>query len=236
MSRVSRAFFALVAFILGGSLPAGALTIADHRINIRIGSTRVTVPYERTAALGSHNHATAYDVQIKDAAGTVLTTRRYTPIDAHCEHGGLCSVTSATTFTRGRTYTWGVRGVYNTGGSDWSTKTIVVSSPTTVVTTAPSGTINDNTPTFTWQSVTGSSGYSLQVFNSTGALQSSSYYWAEDACPCGATPGRTLSDASYYFKVRAQNRLGSGPWSTSRWFTVHAHSDAASSSAVVESE
>lgn len=164
--------------------------------------------------------ATAYDVQIKDAAGTVLTTRRYTTIDAECKYGGLCSVRSASRLTRDQTYTWSVRGVYNTGASDWSTKTIVVSKPAAAVPIAPSGAIDDSTPTYTWQPDPGSYRYSLKIYDSGGHRAFYGTYDAEDACPCGVTPDATLSDRAYYFIVRARNHLGSGPWSNALWFTV----------------
>ncbi len=200
------------------------VTLVQNEPIIQVDPIVSTIP---TLQWYSTHHATAYDVQIKDAAGTVLTSMRYYPMDAHCVHGGRCWVTSPSHLSRDQTYTWSVRGVYNTGASDWSTKTIVVSKPAAAVPTAPSGVIDDSTPTYTWQRDPGSYSYNLEIFNTGGHVFSSSYD-ADDACPCGVTPNAPLSDAVYYFKVRARNRLGTGPWSNSLWFTVDTHLDAAS--------
>lgn len=177
--------------------------------------------------------ATAYDVQIKDTAGTVLSTRRYAPADAGCVHGGLCSARSAIRLTRDQTYTWSVRGVYNTGGSDWSTKTIVVSTPAAAVPIAPAGAIDDPTPTYSWQRDPGSYSYNLQISNSSGQVFYGTYD-ADDACPCGVTPDATLPDRAYYFKVRARNYLGRGPWSPALWFTVDTDSSPAGALATAD--
>ncbi len=70
----------------------------------------------------------------------------------------------------------------------------------------------DATPYFDWSSVGGAISYHIQVDNNSGftspeidTTTSSSDY----------TPGSSLSPDTYYWRVRASNSCGDGPWSDS---------------------
>ncbi|MCD6166249.1 hypothetical protein J7K19_06045, partial [bacterium] len=133
---------------------------------------------------------------------------------------GLTSSTYTTTspFTDG-TYYWRVRAkdnLNNWGG--WSTVwsfTIDTQGPPVpnLISPANGSTTNDNTPTFDWDDITDAVEYQIQVDNNSNfsspernqvGLTTSTY-----------TPTSSLSDGTYYWRVRAKDNLNNwGGWST----------------------
>ena len=84
---------------------------------------------------------------------------------------------------------------------------------------SPSGNIGAvNNPTFTWNSVKGSTWYKLYVNDSTGNVINQWYTASLANCDngelsCSVTPTLTLADGAGDWQVRAYNTLGNGPWS-----------------------
>ena len=92
------------------------------------------------------------------------------------------------------------------------------------VLTSPSGTITDNTPTYSWNAVSGSANYRLWVMNSAGRSVMDATYAAATSCSggsCSVTPAVTLSNDDYNWW--AQDVTG-GRWSSSTAFTVNSAS------------
>ena len=87
---------------------------------------------------------------------------------------------------------------------------------------SPSGTINDSTPTYTWNAVSGSTWYYLWV-NESGTPVIKKWYRASSVCSgstCSVTPSTTLSDGDHAWWIRTWNDSGNGPWSSKISFTV----------------
>ena len=90
---------------------------------------------------------------------------------------------------------------------------------------SPSGTIDHNTPTYTWNAVETSSWYYLWVNDSTGT-KIKKWYTAEDAgCPsgtgeCTVTPATALQEGACRWWIQTWNESGYGPWSPGMSFTV----------------
>ncbi len=87
----------------------------------------------------------------------------------------------------------------------------------TLYSPADGSTTNDTTPFFDWGSVSGASSYQIQVDDFSSFLTpvisqttSSSYY----------IPSSALADGTYYWRVRALNSCGDGPWSSAWQFEI----------------
>jgi hypothetical protein len=119
------------------------------------------------------------------------------------------------------TYYWHVGASNSCGDGPWSSVWTITILP---IPSAPSlsspsngSTISETTPTFVWDSVSGAISYTIQVDDNSGfdspeidqTTSSTSY-----------TPGSTLPDGTYYWRVQASNDCGSGSWATVWRFTV----------------
>ena len=97
---------------------------------------------------------------------------------------------------------------------------------------SPSGTITDNTPTYTWNAVKNATRYRLWVNDSTAENVIDQSYTA-DAVNCGdgtgecaVTPETVLADDTFEWWIQAQNDSGDGPWSDDgMFFTVDTSSE-----------
>ena len=111
-------------------------------------------------------------------------------------------------------------GDYSEIISRFFTVSIVPDSPTLY---SPSNgtTINENTPTFDWNDPTYAYRYELIVDNNSSFT--SPEINETDLSSSNYTPSSTLSNDTYYWKVRVQNSSGTwGNWSSPTWsFTVY---------------
>jgi len=85
---------------------------------------------------------------------------------------------------------------------------------------SPSGTIEDETPTYTWNEVESAAEYRLQVDDGATFDQ---WYDASSACSggtCSVTPGESLEAGGHTWKVQARNEEGSGSWSGEMSFSL----------------
>jgi hypothetical protein len=94
---------------------------------------------------------------------------------------------------------------------------------------SPSGSITDNTPTYTWNAVSTATWYLLWVNDSTGNKIQQWYTASAVGCASGAgtctvRPSTMLASGSGTWWVLAWNTAGYGPWSRGMSFTVHANS------------
>ncbi len=107
------------------------------------------------------------------------------------------------------------------GGGDEGGDDDVPSAPTLI---SPSGTINDSTPTYTWNSVSASglNRYQVQVTDSGEATVYDDGYDPNDCTgsTCSLTPPGGLANGQYTWHVRARTGSGWGPWSNELVFTV----------------
>ncbi|MFO7891378.1 MAG: FISUMP domain-containing protein [bacterium] len=95
----------------------------------------------------------------------------------------------------------------------WSDMRPTLSSP------SDGSTITDNTPTFDWVSVSNASYYELEVDNSS--YFSSPEINQTSLTSSGYTASSSLSDDTYYWRVRAKDSQGNwGGWSSSWDFTI----------------
>lgn len=155
-------------------------------------------------------NADTYDFQISTASNfsalvadeTELATPEFTPI---------VDLDNATL------YYWRVRGVNAEGAGEWSSSrsfTVTVL-PEQVSLTSPNdaATVQDSTPTFTWGSAANADTYEIQVASDSGFT---TVVRTQSAIATTSYTSTTLTDATYYWRVRGANAAGNGAWSTAR--------------------
>ena len=91
---------------------------------------------------------------------------------------------------------------------------LTVTSPLSSATPLDADSTTDATPTFEWSAVSGATSYQIQVDGDPGFSSPD----IDDTTTAGTTytPSSALSVATYYWRVRASNTCGDGPWSASR--------------------
>ncbi|MEZ6126307.1 MAG: choice-of-anchor Q domain-containing protein [Planctomycetaceae bacterium] len=114
-------------------------------------------------------------------------------------------------------WTWTLRAVSISGPGTWSAETAFTTNGKTQLLTPASSTA-DRTPTFSWQTVSGATGYMLQVDNrTTGAAN----VIRENSLTTNSfTPTTSLTPGNYRAWVRAVSSTATGPWSVQYDFTV----------------
>jgi hypothetical protein len=100
--------------------------------------------------------------------------------------------------------------------------------PPAAILKSPTGTISDNTPTYTWQSVSTATHYHLVVKNASGnvVLINKLYATTDTQCAsgtgtCSITPNVELTDGGYKWSIKTSNQSGDGPLSNTMTFTVN---------------
>ena len=166
------------------------------------GSIRDTTP---TFIWSQIPDVTSYDIYLSfDSTFYVDTVAA-----SSCDASGNCSYTPTRVLSIGN-YTWGIGVTIN---HSWSyspnkTFTVINSIPSLV---APSGTIDDSTPTYTWIKVLGATQYEYQLYKNTVLVYTQSV--AANTCGsiqnCASTPDTGLPDGDYAWKVRA---MVDGSW------------------------
>jgi RHS repeat-associated protein len=92
----------------------------------------------------------------------------------------------------------------------------------TLVSPASGGTVYSATPTYTWNEALGATNYTLNVRDASNTILTISYSAASvcSGSTCSVTPANTLSNTTYYWKVRGTNGSGNGPWSAEASFSA----------------
>jgi lysophospholipase L1-like esterase len=127
-------------------------------------------------------------------------------------------------------YTWRVRGRNAAGRSAWvettfTIQTVLPPGPPTPV--APTGTIGDDRPEFTWlrETPTAATSYELEVSDEAGVILDQTYspFLVCAGTTCTVDPfdlGDPLAAGDYSWRVRGANVAGAGPWTEPLAFTV----------------
>lgn len=205
------------------SLPPGKPTLLSP--SGQITDNTPTYTWEAVA------NADEYKLVAYDSTGLALS-RRYSAAEVGCRSGvGLCSITPAKVLARGNGK-WKVKGSNAYGAGLYANRlefTVendgadgVPAQPTLI---SPSGTITDNTPTYTWKAVVDTDEYKLLVYDSTGVVISRRYSAEEADCAsgtgsCSITPTTALAKGDGKWKVKGKNQNGSGLYSKRLNFTV----------------
>ncbi len=90
---------------------------------------------------------------------------------------------------------------------------------------SPSGTITDNTPTYSWYAVPGATQYYLWVKDSTGDKIKQWYTASQANCPsgtgiCSVTPSTTIAEGRAIWWIQTYGTGGYGDWSEGMEFNV----------------
>ncbi len=163
--------------------------------------------------------ATWYYLWVNGPSGNVIA--QWYEASAVCG-GGTCSVTPTTTLGGG-SHTWWVQTWNTVGYGPWSSGMSFTTSPLGAATlVSPTGDIATNTPTYTWNAVTGATWYYLWVNGPSGKVIAQ-WYEASAVCSgvtCTVTPATTLVSGSHIWWIQTWNSAGYGPWSTGMNFNV----------------
>lgn len=193
--------------------PPNAATLISPSGNI----TDTTPTYTWNAV----SNATWYYLWVNDSSGNKIKTW-YTSAQASCTSGtGTCSITPSTSLVLGDSKWW-IQTWNSAGHGAWSsTKNFSVgatTAPATVTLVSPNGTINNSTPTYTWNAVANSSWYYLWVNDSSGNRIKKWYTAAQAGCApgtgtCSVTHATTLNLGAGKWWVRSWNNVAYGSWS-----------------------
>jgi len=176
--------------------------------------------------------ATSYRLYVNDSAGpNPKINQVFTSSETHCPSGfGECWVIPYTNLSQGDA-TWWVQASNSIGDSPWSigmnfyVDLTSIPTPGKAILISPSGTISDNTPTYTWYAVPGATQYYLWVKDSTGD-KIKQWFTASDAgCPtgtgvCSVTPSTQLANGTAIWWIQTYGTGGYGEWSEGMNFYV----------------
>jgi hypothetical protein len=167
--------------------------------------------------------ATWYYLWVNGPTGNMI--KQWYEASSICS-GGTCSVTPSRILGMGA-HTWWVRAWNPAGYGPWSDgmsfATPVPTPPGIATLISPSGLINNDSPTYTWNEAHVNEGsqesaatwYYLWVNGPSGnAIKQ--WYEASSICSggtCSVAPGGTLGEGAHTWWVRAWNPGGYGPWS-----------------------
>ena len=200
-----------------GELPSrGSSVGVEPHFSQRDGAV-ASPTYSWNAAPGAQD----YYLWVNDAAG-VPVVQSWHAASSVCA-GDTCSVTPATSLSRGHC-TWWVQARNSSGSGPWSGGLgfTVGTPPAAPMLVSPLGSGVSATPTYTWNVVADTDQYSLWVNNSAGApvVQASVEAAACAAAACTATPAVALLPGAHTWWLQARNASGDGPWSAGLGFTV----------------
>ena len=181
------------------------------------GATSTVTPEYKWNAV---SNSSWYLLWVNDDSGTPIT-QWYTAAQANCSSGtGECSVTPSVAISGGARWwvqTWNINGY-----GPWSDSLAFGEVPGQAVLISPSGNTNDNTPTYRWNAVAGSTWYYLWVNDSTGIPIRQWYTAAQTGCAsgsgeCSITPTIAVPGNATWW-IQTWNSVGYGPWSAPTQF------------------
>jgi hypothetical protein len=170
--------------------------------------------------------ATRYRLQVVNASklDPPLFSKWYDASEVTSDKG--CSIRPELDLVPGWKYKWRVQTGSCMGDGPWTSYLsfrVTASVPGIVTAKSPTGLISTRTPTFVWTATSTATEYHLQVENDTMVILDE-WYLAEDVTRgyiCSAfSPGILSDDADFYWRVQASNDVGSGPWSSLKYFEV----------------
>ncbi len=176
--------------------------------------------------------ATQYHFALYDYITGQTSYTLYTVAQANCDSGqDQCTIAQIIPLSAGN-YRWWVQAKNTAGTGPWSsglTFAITTTAPTAPVQSIPSGTINSQTPTYTWNAVGGTAQYQITFYDYTTAQYTYTWYTAAEAhceagqAHCTISQSTPLSEGGYRWWVKGQNVWGTGPTvqgRPSRYFLV----------------
>jgi len=161
--------------------------------------------------------ANNYEIQVSETADFSVNAQSATTT--------ATSITLTENLAYDRVYFWRVRALNDTGSGEWSDIRIFTTEeeplpPTRVNLEQPANRdfSADITPLFSWLQAFGAESYTFQLSTDPGFLTLVSEVTQEDV-------QLVLTDAlnyetTYYWRVRATNAIGEGPWSATRLFVT----------------
>lgn len=161
------------------------------------------------------DEATGYDLQVADNAGFTKTLTLV--VDEEDLDGTSYQVTG---LSEGATYFWRVRARNDAGAGPWSgtpsftTETSTGGEvPDQVVLDTPASGADDvgTMPTLSWQAATGAESYELQI--AVNPRFTSLVFQETGLTGTSREVGPLENGTTYYWRVRATNGVGDGPWS-----------------------
>ena len=174
--------------------------------------------------------ATSYRLWVNDVSKAARIDATYSATQTACASTeATCSVSPGVALAYGAGVWW-VQAINAIGPGAWSAAmsftipAAQVALPSAVALVSPSGT-TANTPTFTWRTVSGATGYRLWV-NELGrsARIDTTYTPTQAGCAaattCSVSPGVTLAAGAGTWWVQAINAGVAGPWSAGMSFTI----------------
>ncbi|HJR79083.1 MAG TPA: hypothetical protein VJ821_03355 [Anaerolineales bacterium] len=139
-----------------------------------------------------------------------------------------CSVTPNISLASGN-HTWWIRTSNSAGNGPWSSPMNfhVGTTPTMATLVSPSGAINDTTPVYSWNAVSGATYYYLWVKRPLGLPIKIWYTAAQAGCAsgsgtCSVEPGTALGGGAHTWWIQTWNPSGYGPWSAGMNFSIAA--------------
>ena len=166
-----------------------------------------------------------YLLVVQTAGGTPVYTQWYSATD-NCV-ALVCSVTPAETmYLANGNYQWSIQdyGSYGYGTSSaWQSFTLSISSPAVVVLGEPSGTLTSWDGSFHWTGIEGASWYRLEVQDAGGGTLLNTWYSAVENCAslaCAVTPGLSLGNGVYHWRVQDYGAYGFGTDTALQDFTL----------------
>ncbi len=170
-----------------------------------------------------------YYLWVNDSSGNKIK-KWYTASQAGCSSGsGTCSITPNITLANGAGRWW-IETWNSSGYGAWSAaKNFSLSANTTppaAILVSPTGSISDNTPTYTWNAVSNSSWYYLWVNDSSGNKIKKWYTASQAGCAsgsgtCSITPNTTLANGTGKWWIQTWNSSGYGAWSVAKNFNIN---------------
>ena len=206
-----------------GSAPATAATLISPTGNLGANNPP-------TYTWSAVTDATEYRVYIRDNTnGVTIHNQLHSTAEVGCDVATTCSLAPFTTPLATGKYTWRVRAENAAGDGPWTSyKSFTAgSAPTSAATlTSPTGNLGaNNPPTYIWSAVADATKYQVYIRNITNGvtihnqLHSAAVAGCDVATTCSLAPFTTpLATGNYRWRVRANNAVGYGPWTSNMSF------------------
>ena len=175
--------------------------------------------------------ATWYNIKVENTNTAAVEFQKWYQGTAIGCGGDTCSV-KPTIYLKNGDYqisirAWGPGGWNNGDKNTWGTHAFSVAAtlPDAPTLIAPSESISDPTPEFSWNSVSSATWYKIWVEYNGSRIYQKWFSAAALGCSGGGSctasdPNISLNPATYLWKVRAYSPAGTGPWSSTLSFEI----------------